>query len=168
MPLPERLRNRIRSTFGEARPVPHAGRTEIRLSPQLVYLWGAAVICGSWQGSPGGFSRGLAEVPLSGLLVPFRPSEKEPARRGGSRQLHRSLSGNPKDRCRSATDKLRRSMSGKSKSSAAREAAKSSSSRRRSCARSRREHSPRRRRGRARRGSRARSSRCRNAPRRAG
>ena len=28
-------------------------RPQPKLSPQLVYLWGAAVVCGYWQGTPG-------------------------------------------------------------------------------------------------------------------
>ena len=71
--------------FGEPSGFGRWERPQLELSLQLVYPWGAAVTCGYWQGTPGGFSRGLAEVPLSGLLVPFRPSEKEPVVRGGTR-----------------------------------------------------------------------------------
>ena len=53
------------------------------LCPQLVYPWGVTVTCGSWQGTPGGFSRGLAEVPLSALLLPTSWARKKSARLPG-------------------------------------------------------------------------------------
>ena len=53
------------------------------LCPQLVYPWGVTVTCGSWQGTPGGFSRGLAEVPLSALLPPTSWARKKSARPPG-------------------------------------------------------------------------------------
>ena len=58
-------------------------RPQPELSPQLVYPWGAAVTCGLWQGTPGGFSRGLAEVPLSALLPPTSWAPKKSARPPG-------------------------------------------------------------------------------------
>ena len=58
-------------------------RPQPELSPQLVYPWGAAVVCGLWQGTPGGFSRGLAEVPLSALLPPTSWARKKSARPPG-------------------------------------------------------------------------------------
>ena len=58
-------------------------RPQPELCPQLVYLWGATVVCGSWQGTPGGFSRGLAEVPLSALLPPTSWARKKSARLPG-------------------------------------------------------------------------------------
>ena len=53
------------------------------LSLQLVYPWGVTVVCGLWQGTPGGFSRGLAEVPLSALLPPTSWACKKSARPPG-------------------------------------------------------------------------------------
>ena len=58
-------------------------RPQPELSLQLVYPWGAAVVCGLWQGTPGGFSRGLAEVPLSALLPPTSWARKKSARLPG-------------------------------------------------------------------------------------
>ena len=58
-------------------------RPQPELSPQLVYPWGVAVVRGSWQGTPGGFSRGLAEVPLSALLPPTSWARKKSARPPG-------------------------------------------------------------------------------------
>ena len=58
-------------------------RPQPELSPQLVYLWGVTVVCGYWQGTPGGFSRGLAEVPLSALLPPTSWARKKSARPPG-------------------------------------------------------------------------------------
>ena len=108
MPLPESLRNRTGSASGETRVAHHAHvrsaahgrrsflagllfpcweRPQPELSPQLAYSWGAVVTGGYWQGTPGGFSRGLAEVPLSVLLwVLSLTQRKYPARRGGTRQ----------------------------------------------------------------------------------
>ena len=58
-------------------------RPQPELSLQLVYPWGVAVVCGLWQGTPGGFSRGLAEVPLSALLPPTSWARKKSARPPG-------------------------------------------------------------------------------------
>ncbi len=108
MPLPASLRNRTGNASGETRVSHHAHfrsaahgrrsflagllfpcweRPQPELSPQLAYSWGAVVTGGYWQGTPGGFSRGLAEVPLSVLLwVLSLTQRKYPARRGGTRQ----------------------------------------------------------------------------------
>ena len=109
-------------------------RPQPELSLQLVYLWGAAVVCGSWQGTPGGFSRGLAEVPLSALLPPTSWACKKSARlpgrdpaipaaeggspkapRRGAIKVLRPMSGKSKTARRGGTRRLRRSLSGKSK-----------------------------------------------------
>ena len=58
-------------------------RPQPELSLQLVYPWGVTVVCGLWQGTPGGFSRGLAEVPLSALLPPTSWARKKSARPPG-------------------------------------------------------------------------------------
>ena len=58
-------------------------RPQPELSLQLVYLWGATVVRGLWQGTPGGFSRGLVEVPLSALLPPTSWARKKSARLPG-------------------------------------------------------------------------------------
>ena len=53
-------------------------RPQPELSPQLVYPWGAAVTCGSWQGAPGGYRlkfRPAGPGPRSGL---------KPGSRGGA------------------------------------------------------------------------------------
>mgnify|MGYP007060496427 CR=1 FL=1 len=39
-------------------------RPQLELSLQLVYPWGAAVTCGYWQGTPGGFLKGTGGSPL--------------------------------------------------------------------------------------------------------
>ena len=59
------------------------GCPQPELSLQLVYPWGVTVTCGLWQGTPGGFSRGLAEVPLSALLPPTSWACKKSARPPG-------------------------------------------------------------------------------------
>ena len=58
-------------------------RPQPELSLQLVYLWGVTATGGYWQGTPGGFSRGLAEVPLSALLPPTSWARKKSARLPG-------------------------------------------------------------------------------------
>ena len=58
-------------------------RPQPELSLQLVYLWGVTATGGYWQGTPGGFSRGLAEVPLSALLPPTSWARKKSARPPG-------------------------------------------------------------------------------------
>ena len=58
-------------------------RPQPELSPQLVYLWGVTATGGYWQGTPGGFSRGLAEVPLSVFLPPTSWACKKSARLPG-------------------------------------------------------------------------------------
>ena len=53
-------------------------RPQPELSPQLVYPWGVAVVCGSWQGTPGGYRlkfRPAGPGPRSGL---------KPGSRGGA------------------------------------------------------------------------------------
>ena len=69
--------------FGEPSGFGRWERPQLELSLQLVYPWGAAVTCGYWQGTPGGFSRGLAEVPLSALLPPTSWACKKSARPPG-------------------------------------------------------------------------------------
>ena len=123
MPLPASLRNRTGGAPGEARPLLHGAqrprgggncaasprvpgepsgvrcwvRPQPELSPQLVYPWGAAVVCGLWQGTPGGFSRGLAEVPLSALLPPTSWARKKSARLPGrDPAIHAAEGGSPK------------------------------------------------------------------------
>ena len=137
MPLPEGLRNRTRNTFGEMRrqntkerpPVGGAPlwlsllflcweRPQPELSPQLVYLWGVTVVCGYWQGTPGGFSRGLAEVPLSALLPPTSWARKKSARPPGRvPAIYAAAGGSPKAPRRGAK-KAVRPQGGKSKTAA--------------------------------------------------
>ena len=53
-------------------------RPQPELCPQLVYPWGAAVVCGLWQGTPGGYRlkfRPAGPGPRSGL---------KPGSRGGA------------------------------------------------------------------------------------
>ena len=69
--------------FGEPSGFNCWERPQPELSLQLVYPWGVAVVCGLWQGTPGGFSRGLAEVPLSALLPPTSWARKKSARPPG-------------------------------------------------------------------------------------
>ena len=69
--------------YGELSGFSRWVRPQPELSLQLVYPWGAAVVCGLWQGTPGGFSRGLAEVPLSALLPPTSWARKKSARPPG-------------------------------------------------------------------------------------
>ena len=69
--------------FGEPSGFGRWERPQPELSPQLVYLWGVTATGGYWQGTPGGFSRGLAEVPLSALLPPTSWARKKSARLPG-------------------------------------------------------------------------------------
>ena len=71
-------------------------RPQPELSPQLVYLWGVTVTGGYWQGVSRGFQRTRRRVLWRPSLVTFFGVKKVTRRR-------------------STTDKLRRSMSGKSK-----------------------------------------------------
>ena len=90
-------------------------RPQPELSPQLVYPWGAAVVCGLWQGTPGGFSRGLAEVPLSALLPPTSWARKKSARPPGrDPAIYAAEGGSPKAPRRGAK-KAFRPPGGKSK-----------------------------------------------------
>ena len=90
-------------------------RPQPELSLQLVYPWGAAAVRGSWQGTPGGFSRGLAEVPLSALLPPTSWARKKSARRPGrDPAIYAAEGGSPKAPRRGAK-KAFRPPGGKSK-----------------------------------------------------
>ena len=93
-------------------------RPQPELSFQLVYPWGVTVVCGYWQGTPGGFSRGLVEVPLSAFLPPTSWARKKSARPPGRvPAIYAAAGGSPKAPRRGAK-KAVRPQRGKSQTAA--------------------------------------------------